>query len=740
MRIGILLLLLFIAVVGLLLPMRQGVIISSPYIAEHGLHMLAIYFGSIAAFVLFNLISIPYKIRAITTFAVIMGLLSLFAMQIVVAAYVIIPLSFSLLTILFWRMGERKLLFRRYIKAQRNYINDSSLDQFNHALQALSRRGVSQLMWVNVCGYVISASDFFRLIVPFKQAFNGDILALSLLEQEFEQKSKKRGHTHLDVDSYHLVANMLKATSWHYQAHKDAHFKQKSSAGLDKDLETMFSGGSEPYAAAAAAAVAADSSKIQRQRHRQRQRSLAMQQLELKNSDIPWLGSTQQQRQAQEQAQTAAYSSDRDASADTSSPEDEEKTVSELAELVASAVAARQAQEQAQQARQEQQAQNAYARSADYEDDDDDEMESHEGSSAGVGVGASGNAGFGVGAGAGYGGDDRNALKRFTQMLWQINANNPHVQASQTPARGSRLVDFEIGIAKLNFAGVWRLQITKQNEALLWPIFSLIVVLCCLWGLLRVENIEFLIENQGGFTNAINLLEAYNLWSVLVIMVMGMGFVLLVTVLSHSMIDETLHAAAIKMQVVLIGLYVLVAFALLYFCQIGSQYFRVHQDLEQARGGLSELAQVEVFLSPKVMLGNLGGPSQLKTVRRFRGIGADTNRRWRLFYVPRDVLLPWDDKHVFQESKSIAWNYDNARLYQLFYTKNFHMVIYAKQVPFSFEDQKKLNSQDLPLRDSLRDAQHISPELLQELINKEANDPKEKPKPQVPVNLDPLRR
>ena len=132
-------------------------------------------------------------------------------------------------------------------------------------------------------------------------------------------------------------------------------------------------------------------------------------------------------------------------------------------------------------------------------------------------------------------------------------------------------------------------------------------------------------------------------------------------------------------------------------------FWQVHADLEQVAQGTEGLEQSQVFLSPKVLVTNIGEPmgSDFKTVRRFGGIGEDTGNRWEIFRLPRDVWLPWDPLHVFNEKKSVTWNYDNARQYLLFYTSNLHIVVYAQQVPFTSE-------------------QVVKPELLQRLQSRTA--------------------
>ena len=105
----------------------------------------------------------------------------------------------------------------------------------------------------------------------------------------------------------------------------------------------------------------------------------------------------------------------------------------------------------------------------------------------------------------------------------------------------------------------------------------------------------------------------------------------------------------------------------------------------------ADIAQVEtggwetatVFLSPKVRPWHLEGPytdSQPALLTRYGMIGKDTGHRWRQVYVPWGLDFALDEHRLFNENYSVAWNAENAQMYEVAYTSQFHFVVSLRPV------------------------------------------------------------
>ena len=330
---------------------------------------------------------------------------------------------------------------------------------------------------------------------------------------------------------------------------------------------------------------------------------------------------------------------------------------------------------------------------------------------------------------------DKSVLKLVVKMLWALSAENPQSQRSAAPVKQRRLVDFEIGSAVMSFQGIWRLGLVRHNLTLLWPIACLFISLFSVWALLHPENVTMFFAYKQAFSDSVSLLEAYNLWFLLLLSVLVGGFLLMVGGIFMVGVDVSKYFAVLKLQVILCVFYVFIAGSLLISGNVVSLFLQVHSDLHQAQEGLAALQRSEVFLSPRVLVTNIGEPlsSEFQSVRRFRGFSTLAENQESFFLVPRDVWLPWDQMHVYQENRARTWNYDHARQYMLYHTSNLHLVLFAQQIQFPYEEHMAIENQSVPLRDSLVEPTHISRQALNDLIDKLRQDRNEPPKPQMPV-------
>lgn len=313
---------------------------------------------------------------------------------------------------------------------------------------------------------------------------------------------------------------------------------------------------------------------------------------------------------------------------------------------------------------------------------------------------------------------DKLQLKLVVKMLWALSSDNPRVQKSAAPPKFKRLVDFELGSAVMSFQGVWRLGQVRHNLSLLWPIACITLVLFSLWGLLRLENVNAFFAFTGAYTDSLSLLESYNLWFLLLLLVISSGLLLMLEGIVFMGLDVSRYFASLKLQVVLCAFYVFLVGSMLLSGNVVSLFFQVHSDLNQAQQGIDALERSEVFLSPRVLVTNLGEPFPVGfySVRRFHGFSTQHDNVDDYYLVPRDVWLPWDQIHVYQEERSRSWNYEHACHYLLYHTSNLNLVLFAKQIQFDHREQESLENQAVPLRDSRKAPSHISRQTLDELI------------------------
>lgn len=98
---------------------------------------------------------------------------------------------------------------------------------------------------------------------------------------------------------------------------------------------------------------------------------------------------------------------------------------------------------------------------------------------------------------------------------------------------------------------------------------------------------------------------------------------------------------------------------------------------DAAQGESSRLETVTVWLHPRSAPASLSGPfpaDEEKPFTLYSGISEETDEEWELFYIPNNLGFSLDADALYQENKSVSWNEQYARQYQIHYTTNFHFV------------------------------------------------------------------
>ena len=106
---------------------------------------------------------------------------------------------------------------------------------------------------------------------------------------------------------------------------------------------------------------------------------------------------------------------------------------------------------------------------------------------------------------------------------------------------------------------------------------------------------------------------------------------------------------------------------------------RAQADLEQIER--NELERVVVWISPKCRPARLPGPYGSRhptTTTRYGIISEETGGEWVRVYVPDDVDFALNADRLYDENRSIAWNWENAQMYAVAYTSQLHLVVHIQ--------------------------------------------------------------
>lgn len=94
-------------------------------------------------------------------------------------------------------------------------------------------------------------------------------------------------------------------------------------------------------------------------------------------------------------------------------------------------------------------------------------------------------------------------------------------------------------------------------------------------------------------------------------------------------------------------------------------------------GGKQPAGNGDRMAAPQKRTASLSGPfpaDEEKPFTLYGGISEETDEEWELFYIPNNLGFSLDADALYQENKSVSWNEQYARQYQIHYTTNFHLV------------------------------------------------------------------
>lgn len=109
---------------------------------------------------------------------------------------------------------------------------------------------------------------------------------------------------------------------------------------------------------------------------------------------------------------------------------------------------------------------------------------------------------------------------------------------------------------------------------------------------------------------------------------------------------------------------------------------QIKEDLTQIESG--ELREDAVWLHSKSRAAQMPGlysADYPELFMHYRGNSVETDEGWVSFYVPDSLGFSPDLSAPYKESKSVQWNEENARQYQILYTDNLRVVVSIEPVP-----------------------------------------------------------
>lgn len=253
----------------------------------------------------------------------------------------------------------------------------------------------------------------------------------------------------------------------------------------------------------------------------------------------------------------------------------------------------------------------------------------------------------------------------------------------------------------------------RRPPPLLFGVFLAdLLVLSLFLAFLKIPNLLPLLyrlpEIQARFQGAPParlLLEGYQFWYLAMILFFGvllLSYVLFLARLLPLAARRTprpdsargLFLTSFSLPLLVVGLWG----ALLSVEKIPTLFFQTVEDIRQLEAGTWE--EAVVWLSPKSRPYRLPGPYSdgLATpVTRYGGINWETGGAWEAFFFPNDMEFALDPDFLFDETRSIDWNQENAVQYRLAYTTHFHLVVSADPLPLpTSPDQEEYAYDDSP--------------------------------------------
>lgn len=110
--------------------------------------------------------------------------------------------------------------------------------------------------------------------------------------------------------------------------------------------------------------------------------------------------------------------------------------------------------------------------------------------------------------------------------------------------------------------------------------------------------------------------------------------------------------------------------------------FQAREDLSQIEAGFLQTA--EVWISPNCRPARLPGPygeGQPELTTLYGVISEDTEFQWVRVYVPHALGFSVDQSRLFDEEKTLGWNWEHARRYQVRYTSGLHVAVELAPIP-----------------------------------------------------------
>lgn len=177
----------------------------------------------------------------------------------------------------------------------------------------------------------------------------------------------------------------------------------------------------------------------------------------------------------------------------------------------------------------------------------------------------------------------------------------------------------------------------------------------------------------GGAQTPEALLRGYSSWYFLLMLALAVAVALPA---AGAVLAARKGGVSVTLATVCVLLPLVIGGAMLAIEDVPGLFLRSREDLAQMESG--QLQTVTVWLSPKFQEDQLPGPyteGQPQPVTLYRGIGEDTGRRWKDFYLPDSLDFSLDPDALYHESESIQWNEQHARRYRLYLTEHFRLVV-----------------------------------------------------------------
>lgn len=215
----------------------------------------------------------------------------------------------------------------------------------------------------------------------------------------------------------------------------------------------------------------------------------------------------------------------------------------------------------------------------------------------------------------------------------------------------------------------------KHTRILPAIMLTVIGVLLALGGLMYGLSPGTLNGFLEGAESPYALLEAWDKWYGTMAGARMAGRIIVAVCCVSAVITARRSLAAVAVAVV-ISLFGFLVCDLMYVIEdIPKLREMVREDMEQIEA--DRLETVEVYLDGKTERDGLPGPyaeGQQEPFLVYWGIGEATEYRWAGFRVPETLDFTPDAGKTYDDSESMEWNQENARMYTITYTTNFGVV------------------------------------------------------------------